>query len=200
MEYYIVVNGKVVGPLSSDELHGYKIQSDTFVRSSDMDDFKEAHEIPEFRALFNFKPEPVLPQYFASFDQRLLASVIDYFLITLIFVFLVLLGFIFTEEAEKRKQLLIWSVPLIILTKFGYEVFADCSKTQGSIGKKLLQIKVTKIDGTPISLSQSFYRNSAKLLSTITFFIGYLYSFLNKRNQCFHDLLADTLVVKDRLI
>jgi len=31
-------------------------------------------------------------------------------------------------------------------------------------------------------------------------FFGYLYSFLNKKNQCWHDIAADALVIKDRLI
>jgi len=31
-------------------------------------------------------------------------------------------------------------------------------------------------------------------------FFGYLYSFLNKKQQCWHDIAANTLVVKDRLI
>lgn len=200
MNYYIVVEGKVVGPLSADELQNYNIQPDTFVKKSGMDDFKEAHEMEEFRALFGFKERLVSPQYFAAFDQRLLASVIDFFIITLIFVFLVLLSYAFVRNEQQRIGLLIIAVPLIFFTKYVYGVFADCSKFQGGIGKRVLQIRVTKLNGTRISLLQSFIRNTSKLVSVLTFFIGYLYSFLNKKNQCLHDVIADTLVIKDRLI
>ncbi|RYE37816.1 MAG: RDD family protein, partial [Sphingobacteriales bacterium] len=34
----------------------------------------------------------------------------------------------------------------------------------------------------------------------IPVFFGYFYSFLNKKNQCWHDISANTLVIKDRLI
>ncbi len=50
-----------------------------------MDDYKEAHELPELRQLLNLKTETILPQYFATLDIRLLAVVIDYFILTAIF-------------------------------------------------------------------------------------------------------------------
>jgi uncharacterized RDD family membrane protein YckC len=42
-------------------------------------------------------------------------------------------------------------------------------------------------------------RNLAKIFSVLTFFIGYLLSFFNKEQQCLHDMIAGTLVMKDRL-
>ena len=37
------------------------------------------------------------------------------------------------------------------------------------------------------------------VLSLITI-IGYLLSFFNKKQQCLHDMMAETLVMKDRLL
>lgn len=165
-----------------------------------MDDYKEAHEFPELRALFGFNYEQTLPQYFASFDQRLLASVIDYFILLMVCILLALLSFLFITEKNERILTGLMFLPAIPLLKFIYGVFAEASAKQGTIGKRLLNIKVTDMEGKPLSLSSSFLRNGAKILSVIPCFFGYLYSFLNKKQQCWHDIAANALVIKDRLI
>lgn len=200
MVYTVVINGKPEGPYSLAELSTLNISPGTFIRKPGMDDYKEAHELLELRELFGFKREIPVPQYFAAFDQRLLASAIDYFFLTCAYAVLVLLGFIVVDDKAQRIVLAFSGLPLIPIAKFLYGSFAEASPKQGTIGKILLNIKVTDLGGHRIRLGNSFGRNSAKLLSVMTLFIGYLYSFLNKKQQCLHDLMADTLVVKERLI
>jgi uncharacterized RDD family membrane protein YckC len=199
-EYIVVINGKPEGPYRLQDLKGLDLQAGTFVRKPGMDDYKEAHELPELRALLGFTHQVTAPQYFASFDQRLLACVIDYFLLTLAYVLLALLGFIVVHDKAQRMMLALSGLPLIPLAKFIYGSLAEASEKQGTIGKRLLNIKVTNMEGGRISLANAFGRNTAKVFSVITFFIGYLYSFLNRKQQCLHDLIANTLVIKDRLI
>ncbi len=165
-----------------------------------MSDYKEAHEFPELRELLGFTFQQTAPQYFASFDQRLLASAIDFFLIVLVYIGLMLISFVFFTEKTERISLFIAFAPLVLLAKFGYGVFADASAKQGTIGKQLLSIKVTDLMGNRIPIRQSLLRNLSKILSVLPFFFGYLYSFLNKKQQCWHDVAANTLVIKDRLI
>lgn len=195
-----MVNGKPEGPYSLDSLKNMNILPGTFVRKPGMDDYKEAHEFQELRALFGFSFEQTAPQYFASFDQRLLASVIDYFVLTLVYILLMLICFIFITDKAQRISLGVLGLPLIPLFKFFYGAFAESSAKQGTIGKRLLNIKVTDMGGGRISLATGFGRNAAKVLSVIPLFFGYLYSFLNKKQQCWHDITANTLVVKERLI
>lgn len=199
-EYVIVINGKPEGPYQLAELKGLDIQAGTFVRKPGMDDYKEAHELPELRELLGFTHQVTAPQYFASFDQRLLAAVIDYFFLTFAYVILILLAFIVVNDKAQRIMLALSGLPLIPLAKFIYGSLAEASEKQGTIGKRLLNIKVTDMDGSRISLVNSIGRNAAKIFSVITLFIGYLYSFLNRKQQCLHDLIANTLVIKDRLI
>lgn len=199
-EYIIVVNGKPEGPYRLQELKKLDVQAGTFVRKPGMDDYKEAHELPELRELLGFTHQVTAPQYFASFDQRLLAAVIDYFLLTFAYVLFILLGFIVVNDKAQRMMLAFSGLPLIPLAKFIYGSLAEASEKQGTIGKRLLKIKVTDMKGRRLGLANSLGRNAAKVFSVITLFIGYLYSFLNKRQQCLHDLIADTLVIKDRLI
>lgn len=200
IEYVIVINGKPEGPYRISELKGLGIQAGTFVKKPGMDDYKEAHELMELRELFGFTQLVTAPQYFASFDQRLLAAAIDYFFLTCAYVILVLLGFLIVTDKSQRIMLALSGLPLIPIAKFIYGSLSEASEKQGTIGKRLLNIKVTDLDGRRLSLSNSFGRNAAKIFSVVTLFIGYLYSFLNRKQQCLHDLISNTLVIKDRLI
>src|ERR1700761_3969326 len=80
--YLLVVNGKPQGPFTIEQLKERKIQPGDFVRTGSMDDYKEAHEVDELRELLGFSKQALIPQYFGSFDQRLLASVLDWFFVS----------------------------------------------------------------------------------------------------------------------
>ena len=200
MEYTVVINGKPEGPYHLDQLKELNVLPGTFIRKPGMDDYKEAHEFPELRELLGFTFQRTAPQYFASFDQRLLAMVIDYFFLTLGYALLVLLSFAFIEEKTERIAVSVGGLPLILIAKFIYGSIAEASEKQATIGKRLLNIRVTDLGGGRISTASSFGRNASKILSTAPLFFGYLYSFLNKKQQCFHDIIANALVIKDRLI
>ncbi|HTM98652.1 MAG TPA: RDD family protein [Pedobacter sp.] len=200
MKYTVVINGKPEGPYEFEELKALAIKPGTFMRKPGMDDYKEAHEFEELRELFGFRHQQTAPQYFASFDQRLLASVIDYFFLTMAYVILILLIFIAVEDKAQRILVGVTLLPLIPIAKFFYSSFAEASAKQATIAKRLLDIKVTDMEGSRIGLGVSFGRNLAKALSVFPLFFGYLYSFLNKKQQCWHDIIANTLVVKQRLI
>lgn len=199
-EYTVVINGKPQGPYSLAELGGLNIKPNTFIRKPGMDDYKEAHAIAELRELLGFSYQKTAPQYFAAFDLRLLASVVDHFLIFVIYCLAILISFIFIEGKDQRIMAFVTPLPLIFIVKLIYGSFAESSKTQATIGKRLANIKVTDLEGTRVSFGRSIIRNVSKILSVIPFFFGYFYSFLNKKNQCWHDVAANTLVIKDRLI
>lgn len=199
-EYTVVINGRPEGPYQLHELKELGIQTGTFLRKPGMDDYKEAHEFPELRELFGFGFQQTAPQYFASFDQRLLAMVIDLFFITLVYVLLLLLSFVFIEGQAARISVAFAGIPLIPLAKLIYGSVTEASARQAGIGKRLMNIKVCSLNGNRISLANAFGRNMGKVISAAPFFFGYLYSFLNKKQQCFHDVMAKTLVTKERLI
>lgn len=200
MEYTVVINGKPEGPYSLAELKNLNIKPGTFIRTPGMDDYKEAHELPELRELLGFRYQQTAPQYFASFDQRLLASVIDYFFLMIAYVIVVLITFIFIDQKNFRIGTALVFLVLVPLAKLIYSSFAEASSKQATIGKRLLDIKVTDMLGNRIPVSVSFGRNLAKTISVLPLFFGYLYSFLNKKQQCLHDVIANTLVIKQRLI
>lgn len=198
--YTIVIKGKPQGPYTLEELKKMEIYPDTFVRKPDMDDYKEAHELEELRAILGFVKPKHIPQYFASFDQRLMAWAIDYFIITLVYAIIVALAVVYIADQQLRMVLLIIGIALVPFTKFLYNVIGDASKTQGTVGKKLMDIKVTDECGARITLGISIARNLAKILSNFLFGFGFIYCFFNKKQQCLHDVIAKTLVIKDRLL
>lgn len=199
-EYTVVINGKPQGPYLLSDLEGLNITPNTFIRKPGMDDYKEAHAIPELRELLGFKYQKTAPQYFSAFDQRLLASVIDHFIIFGIYTILILTSYIFIQGKDERIMAFLVPFPIIFIIKLVYGVFAESSLKQATLGKRILNIKVTDLEGSRITTSRSMARNFSKILSVIPVFFGYLYCFLNKKNQCWHDITADTLVIKDRLI
>lgn len=200
MQYTIVVGGKPEGPYLLDELTGKPIVAGTFIRTPGMDDYKEAHEFPELCALFGFHFQRSAPQYFAAFDQRLLAAVIDYFLVLLVYIALLLVYFVIEIGQQERIAAAVMGLPLVPLLKLIYSAISDATVHQGTAGKRLLRIKVTDMQGSRISTGKSFMRQLAKVLSVLPVFFGYLYAFLNKKGQCWHDIAMGTLVIKDRLL
>lgn len=200
MEYTVVVNGKPEGPYRLEDLKGLGIKPGTFIRKPGMDDYKEAHEFAELRELLGFRYQQTAPQYFASFDQRLMASAIDYFLLMIVYVFVVLILYIFINNQIFRIGTALSLLALVPLAKLIYSSIAEASIKQATIGKRLMDIKVTNMIGNRITLSVSFGRNIAKVFSVLPLFIGYLYSFLNKKQQCLHDVIVGALVIKQRLV
>lgn len=198
--YLLVINGKPEGPFNIDELRQRKIQPTDFVRSDAMDDYKEAHEVEELRELLGFSKQHVIPQYFAGFDQRWMASALDWFMISLVFIFIAVIALLFIVDKSTQFKIALSVLVIIPVANFMYHVVMECSPKQGTYGKQILKIKVTDMYGERISLGRAILRNLAKILSVVTLFIGYLISFFNSKQQCLHDMVAGTLVVKDRLI
>lgn len=197
--WYVVFDGKPTGPYSFEELKSLSIDPDTFIKGPAMDDYKEAHEIPGVRELFRFGAGTALPQYFATLDVRMLAVVIDYVLAFAVCSVLSLILTLAFGSMIKSAVLTFWmaSVPVF---KFIYACIMEASARQGSYGKSWLGLRVCDEKGLPLDLGRSLVRNTAKLLCVITLGFGYMMGFFSKRQQCLHDRIAGTLVVKGRLI
>jgi uncharacterized RDD family membrane protein YckC len=198
--YVLVVQGKPQGPYSIGQLKELKLKPGDFVKTAAMDDYKEAHEIPALRVLFGFKAQPIIPQYFGSFDQRLTASAIDLLFVSGAFIVVAFSSFLFIHNDDNRRIIGLSLLVIIPLTNLLYHIIMESSASQATYGKQILKIKVCDMEGERISFSRSAGRNFAKVFSAATFFIGYLICFFTKQQQCLHDMIAGTLVMKDRLI
>lgn len=197
-QYILVINGKPEGPFTIEQLKEFAIKPNDFVKTPAMPDYKEAHEMPELREIFHFTKESVVPQYFASFDQRLLASALDWFFVSGVFIIIAVIAIFFITDEPTRFIIAFSLLGIIPVSKIIYHIVVESSARQATYGKSIVRIKVCDMEGNRLSVGRSIARNLLKLFSVITVF-GYLYSFFNKKQQCLHDVLADTLVMKDRL-
>lgn len=198
--YIMVIAGKPQGPFTIAELQARGLKPADFVKTEAMIDYKEAHEIAELREILGFTKPPVIPQYFGSFDQRLLAAFIDWLIITGIYVVPVLL-IVLISPGKMFNMILSGSLLIVIpITYLIYHIVMESGPKQATYGKQILKIKVTDMQGYPINTSTAVGRNLSKVFSVLTLGVGYLLNFFNKRQQCMHDMIAGTLVVKDRLV
>lgn len=77
-----------------------------------------------------------------------------------------------------------------------YFAIMESSEGQATLGKQVVGIKVTDINGNRISFGRATGRYFAKIISTLTLCIGYMMAGWTAKKQALHDMIADTLVVK----
>jgi uncharacterized RDD family membrane protein YckC len=94
------------------------------------------------------------------------------------------------------KLVVIYSLAKLLIITF-YFVGLESSSWQGSIGKKLLKIKIGNSEGKRISIGKAFLRLFGKWISGQILGIGYLMAFFTKNKQALHDLLAATFVFEN---
>lgn len=200
-EYLVVIDGKPQGPFTIEQLKGLNIGPGTFVKTRTMKDYKEVGEVEELCRLFGFSHQAIArPQYYASPDVRMLAVVIDYLLILVVYAVILVIIVSFIESKYLKIAVSLSGLPLVPITKIIMGIFMEASSRQATFGKSWLAIKVTDEQGRRISLGRSAARNLFKIVPVLTLGIGYLSGFFSKRQQCLHDKLAGTLVIKGRLV
>lgn len=77
-----------------------------------------------------------------------------------------------------------------------YWPLLESSSLQGTPGKLLLRLRVTNLIGQQISFGQALVRNLAKIISLIPFGFGFMMIGITLKNQCLHDKIAKTLVLR----
>jgi uncharacterized RDD family membrane protein YckC len=76
-----------------------------------------------------------------------------------------------------------------------YHAYFNSSSWQATIGKKLMKIKVVDLNGHRISFGQAIGRYLSKIVSCLTFCIGYMMAGWTEKKQALHDKIAGTLVI-----
>ena len=105
----------------------------------------------------------------------------------------------FTIKIDKWAKEHIWLLIILYsLTKliivYFYFTLLETSAWQGTIGKRLLKIKVTDMKGKRINFKRATIRFLSKILSA-QLLIGYIMILFTDKKQGLHDLIAKTLVL-----
>lgn len=109
---------------------------------------------------------------YASFGERLLARIIDGFII------------------------LIPSYIIPIIAPWLYFALQESSKSGSTVGKSAMGIRVTDMNGERIGFGPATGRFFGQILSVMTLFIGYFMMLFNSRRQTLHDMMAGTIVIR----
>jgi uncharacterized RDD family membrane protein YckC len=135
----------------------------------------------------------------AGFGLRYGAWMFD-FLITLI----AMMGFTFAVTAASRRSvvgsntdLTIVVVLTVVLVVLNFVVMAGNGGQ--TAGMRILGIFIVRVDGTPFTMKQAALRHLVGYpLSTISFFLGFLWMLWDPRQQGWHDKIARTIVVMSK--
>ena len=140
---------------------------------------------------------------YAGFWLRFLAYLIDSLLMSVVFC---PLGFgvgLVGAAAEVDQNSPAWAgINLLlngvsILAGWLYFALMESSSWQATVGKKLLKLKVTDMNGYPLTFGNATGRYFGKILSGMICFIGFIMVAFTEKKQGLHDMLAGTLIVKD---
>ncbi|MCL4500813.1 MAG: RDD family protein [Deltaproteobacteria bacterium] len=74
----------------------------------------------------------------------------------------------------------------------------ESSGFQATLGKMALGLKVTDLNGDPITFARATGRYFGKIISALILCIGFMMAGWTAKKQALHDLMAGTLVVKKR--
>jgi uncharacterized RDD family membrane protein YckC len=111
------------------------------------------------------------------------------------------------HEAQRNREPSPEMIGEIIGAAFTYALFAvlgvwlydallTSSSWQGTVGKKLLRLKVTDEAGNGISFGRATGRFFGKILSGLILYIGFIMIAFTDRKRGLHDMVAGTLVMK----
>jgi uncharacterized RDD family membrane protein YckC len=121
----------------------------------------------------------------ASFGQRLLAAIVDFFVLLIPSIILFV---IFKQGAAYQA--------LSTLMSLAYFTYFEGGASGQTVGKKALGIRVYDFrEGGPIGYGRGLLRQIGKYLSAIPLFLGYFWMLWDKEKQCWQDKIAGSVVV-----
>jgi len=141
----------------------------------------------------------------AGFGIRSLAYIIDRIIISFVGLLFITVG-LFAVKAGSYIQAGISSlenlsgvlIPAYIATvfiKIAYYTYFH-GGTGKTIGKMICGLKVVDIHGETISYRRAFFRWIGYVISSLFFYLGFLWVVVDRRHQGWHDKIVKTYVIK----
>jgi uncharacterized RDD family membrane protein YckC len=134
------------------------------------------------------------PEY-AGFWRRMIALLIDYIALYLPTLYIsYFAGYMLRGHLGYYKIVLV-GIIISLLVAWLYWTLCESSPWQASLGKRLMGIFVTDIDGERLTFAQSGKRTICKVLSLLPFGLGFAAAAFTTKKQALHDLITDSVVV-----
>lgn len=132
----------------------------------------------------------------SAIGDRLFAYIIDY-LIMHGFALIVFLLYNYTVRFDSSEGNMIIGIVLVLLVPGFYHLIFELFNSGQSIGKKLLKIKVIRLDGTEPTLGNYLIRWLTRIIEMQGIFgLGLIVILINGKGQRIGDLAAGTTVAK----
>ncbi|MFO8021731.1 MAG: RDD family protein [Perlabentimonas sp.] len=77
-----------------------------------------------------------------------------------------------------------------------YYALMESSKYGATLGKLAIGIKVTSLDGERVTFARATGRYFSRIITNLTFLIGYIMAGFTEKRQALHDMIASCLVIK----
>lgn len=150
-----------------------------------------------YSSQFQARPQVNLYRTYAGFWKRLFACILDGIIINFICF---ALGFCIGFFAALGGSLFpgfaaIWWYGISLVVGWLYYAGMESSSSQATYGKMALGIIVTTTNGDPVNFATATGRHFGKILSLLTFGIGFLMAGITEKKQGLHDLMAGCIVV-----
>lgn len=135
---------------------------------------------------------------YAGFWRRFVAFLIDYTLLIISYTLIFILFFMLYSDPSQNTlpEIPNWVSLLALLITWFYFTLMESSKSQATIGKWIIGLKVTDSEGNRISFGKASVRFFSKILSSIILFLGFIAAGFTKKKQALHDTMADCLILR----
>jgi uncharacterized RDD family membrane protein YckC len=152
---------------------------------------------------------------YAGFWLRLVAFLIDGAISCFLFLILLIPLFILTGAGSALSRIgsredisddiatflgvgfFLGFLVMTVGVRWLYYAFSESSSWQGTLGKKMLNLTVTDLNGQPISFGRASGRYFSKFITNlIPLAIGYILAGFTEKKQAIHDMIASCLVLR----
>jgi uncharacterized RDD family membrane protein YckC len=151
------------------------------------------------------EPGPAPGLAFAGFGPRLVAYIVDAIIVTVAVVVVAIAGGLvigvgFAASGSASTAIgggFLLVIAITVVTLGYFPLF--WAREGATPGMKMFGLLVVRdSDGGPISGGQAILRLIGYWVSSLVFYLGYIWIFIDKRRRGWHDLIAGTVVVQRR--
>lgn len=217
--WYYLEAGRAVGPVSKADLEQRAasglLGNDDLVWLEGMAGWERAANIDGLYIVQTPPPLPIAPPalvsllgdqraqrgstqvQYAGFWRRVAALLIDDLVVVLgTFIAGFSLGFILRAAGMPTDNIASIARGVDVIVGWIYWAGMESSSLQATLGKRMLGIQVTDLQGRRIDIARATGRQIAKILSILTLGIGFLMAAFTEKKQALHDVIAACVVVR----